>query len=169
LGTGSVHQEHTSKQLTHVAPGKLTESGIQTAKASPVYSEARKIASSKGGSKGFDLATGILSHQAGIFHLSTTRNLLPSPHDKMGFDMAMAIRIGTVAHPKPHNIPSPAAHAGHAMTLGMQTYVPERKAAIMQTIQSHPSAAAGATEAVKQVAARRESIIERILHALHIR
>jgi hypothetical protein len=169
LGTGIVHQEHTAVQLTHAVPNKLAESGIQTAKASPVYGEARKIASSKGGSKGFDLATGVLAHQAGIFHLSTTRNLLPSPHDKMGFDMAMAIRIGTVAHPKPHNIATPAAHAGHAMTLGMQTYVPERKAAIMQTLQGHPSAAAGATEAVKQVAARRESIIERILHALHIR
>ncbi len=169
LGTGIVHQEHTAIQLTHVAHGKLTESGIQTAKASPVYSEARKIASSKGGSKGFDLATGVLSHQAGIFHLSTARNLLANPHDKMGFDMAMATRIGTVAHPKPANIASPAAHAGHAMTLGMQTYVPERKVAMMQTIQSHPSAAAGATEAVKQVAAKRAGIIERILIALHLR
>jgi len=169
LGTGIVYQARTTTQLKSVAHGKLTESGIQTAKASPVYSEARKVAASKGGSKGFDLATGVLSHQAGIFHLSTTRNMLTSPHDKMGFDMAMATRIGTVAHPKPRNIQSPAAHAGHAMTLGMQTYVPERKAAMMKTIQTHPSAAAGATEAVKQVAARRESIIERILTALHIR
>jgi hypothetical protein len=169
LGTGIVQQERTRTQLTRVAPGKLTESGIQTAKASPVYNEARKVATSKGGSRGFDLGTGVLSHQAGIFHLSVVRNQLTAPHDKMGFDMAMATRIGTVAHPKPHNIPSPAAHAGHAMTLGMQTYVPERKAAMMKTIQSNPSAAVGATVAVKEVAARRDSIIERILKALHLR
>jgi hypothetical protein len=169
LGTGIVHQEHTAHQLIHVVPGKLAETGIQLSKASPVYGEARKIATSKGGSKGFDLATGILSHQAGIFHLSTARNTLPSPHDKMGFDMAMATRIGTVAHPKPHAIQTPAAHAGHAMTLGMQTYVPERKAAMMQSIQGHPGAAAGATQAVKQVVEKRSGIIERILTALHLR
>jgi hypothetical protein len=169
MGTGIVHQSHTAAQLVKVVPGKLAEAGIQTTKASPVYGEARKIASTKGGSKGFDLATGILSHQAGIFHLSTARNLLKSPNDKMGFDMAMATRIGTVAHPKPRNIPSPAAHAGHAITLGMQTYVPERKAAMMATLQSNPSAAAGATAAVKEVAASREGIIPRILRALHLR
>lgn len=168
LGTGVVHQEHTAVQLIHVAPGKLAETGIQFSKASPVFGEARKIASTKGGSKGFDIATGILSHQAGIFHLATVRNTLTTPHDKMGFDMAMAARIGTVAHPKPHAIHTPAAHAGHAITLGMQTYVPERKAAMMQTLQGHPSAAAGATQAVKEVAEKRSSIIERILHALHL-
>lgn len=169
MGTGIVHQSRTKTQLTQAAPRKLAEAGIQTAKASPVYGEARKIAASKGGSKGFDLATGVLSHQAGIFHVSTARNLLTTPSDKMGFDMAMATRIGTVTHPKPRNIPSPAAHAGHAMTLGMQTYVPERKVAMMKTLQSNPSAAAGATAAIKEVAASREGIIPRILKALHLR
>lgn len=169
LGTGVVHQAHTAHQLTHGAAGKLVETGIQLSKTSPVFGEARKIAASKGGSKGFDVATGILSHKAGIFHLSTVRNTLQTPHDKMGFDMAMATRIGTVAHPKPHAVPSPAAHAGHAITLGMQTYVPERKVAIMQTIQAHPSAAVGATVAVKQVAENRQGIIERILKALRLR
>lgn len=169
LGTGLVHQEHTATQLIHVAPGRLSETGIQMAKASPIFGEARKIAASKSGSKGFDIATGILTHRAGIFHLSTVRNTLQSPNDKMGFDMAMAVRIGAVAHPKPHAIQSPASHAGHAMTLGMQTYVPERKAAMMQAIQVHPSAAVGATLAVKQVAEKRNSIVERILQALHIR
>lgn len=168
LGTGVVHQAATATQLTKVVPGKLVETGIQVAKASPVFGEARKIASSKGGSKGFDIATGILSHQAGIFHLSTVRNTLTTPHDKMGFDMAMATRIGTVSNPKPRQVPSPAAHAGHAITLGMQTYVPERKAAIMSTLQTHPSAAVGATVAVKEVAAKRTGFIERILHALHL-
>lgn len=169
MGTGIVHQSRTATQLTQAAPRKLAEAGIQTAKASPVYGEARKIAASKGGSKGFDLATGVLSHQAGIFHVATARNLLKVPADKMGFDMAMATRIGTVTHPKPRNIPSPAAHAGHAMTLGMQTYVPERKVAMMKTLQSNPGAAAGATAAIKEVAASRQGIIERILKALHLR
>ncbi|HEX6826572.1 MAG TPA: hypothetical protein VF077_09690 [Nitrospiraceae bacterium] len=169
LGTGLVHQGRTAVQLTKAIPGKLVESGIQLGKTSPIFGEARKIATSKGGSRGFDIATGILSHQAGIFHLSTVRNSLTSPSDKMGFDMAMATRIGAVSHPKPTNIKSPAAHAGLAMTLGMQTYVPERKVAMMATIQGNPGAAAGATEAVKQVAAKREGIIQRILRALHLR
>lgn len=168
LGTGIVHQHRTAGQLIRVAPGKLAETGIQMSKASPVFGEARKIASTKGGSKGFDIGTGVLSHQAGIFHLATVRNTLKSPHDKMGFDMAMATRIGTVSHPKPSAIPSAAAHAGLAITLGMQTYVPGRKAAMMQTIQSRPSAAVGATVAIKQVAQKRSGIIERIRKALRL-
>jgi hypothetical protein len=169
MGTGIVHQSRTKTQLTQAAPRKLAEAGIQTAKASPIYGEARKIAAAKGGSKGFDLATGVLSHQAGVFHIATARNLLKTPNDKMGFDMAMATRIGTVTHPKPRNITSAAADAGHAMTLGMQTYVPERKVAMMKTIQANPSAAAGASAAIKEVAATRQGIIERILRALKLR
>lgn len=169
LGTGLVKQEKTAVQLIKAIPGKLAETGIQTAKASPVFGEARKIAASKGGSKGFDLATGILSHQAGIFHIATARNGLVTPADKMGFDMAMATRIGTVTHPKPADIKSPAAHAGMAMTLGMQTYVPERKTAMMATIQAQPGAAAGATAAVRLVTAEREGLLRRILRALGIK
>jgi hypothetical protein len=167
LGAGGIMQDHRALQLTKAIPGKLVETGVQTAKTSPLFAEARKIAASKNGTKGFDIATGLLSHQAGVFDVSTVRNALVSPADKMGFDMAAATRIGAVAHPKPPTL-SAAAHAGHAITLGMQTYVPDRKAAIMTTLQAHPSAAAGATAAVKQVAEQRDSVVEKILKALHI-
>lgn len=167
LGAGNIMQDARHIQLTKAIPGKLVETGVQMSKASPLFGEARKIAASKNGSKGFDIATGLLSHQAGVFDLATVRNAIPSPADKMGFDMAAATRIGAVAHPKPKTL-SPAAHAGHAITLGMQSYVPDRKAAIMTTIQAHPSAAAGATAAVKQVAEQRDSVLEKILQALGI-
>jgi hypothetical protein len=167
LGTGLINQTHQEHQLTKVIPGKLVESGLQLAKSAPLFTEARKIAASKGGSHGFDMASGLLQQQAGVYHVATVRNMLSNPADKLGFDMAAAARIGAVAHPKPNTL-SPAAHAGHAITLGMQSYVPDRKAAMMQTIQAHPSAAAGAAAAVKQVAEHRDSFVEKVLKILHI-
>ena len=52
---------------------------------------------------------------------------------------------------------SPAAHAGYVISLGMQSHEPDDKMAIMQTIQQNPSASVGATVAVKEIAATRDS------------
>jgi hypothetical protein len=166
LGSGVVYQEQRKVQLTKVT-GKLTESGIQLAKTSPLFAEARKLASGKGGTQGFDHATGLLQQQVGAFDIAHVRDGL-NPANKIGFDMALSTRIGAVANPKPPTL-SPAAHAGHAISLGMQSYVPERKAVIMQTIQTNPSATVGATVAVKEVAVSRESWLVRLLKALGIK
>jgi len=79
----------------------------------------------------------------------------------------LAVRIGAVANPKPDTL-SAAAHAGHAITLGMQSYVPDRKAVLMQTVQTNPSATVGATVAIKEVAVSRESWLAKLLKALGI-
>lgn len=163
LGSGSVFQGKRKQSLAKVS-GKLAESGIQLAKTSPVFTEARKLAATKGSSKGFDLGSGLLQQQVGTFDVATVRDSLPAAQ-KLGFDMALATRIGVVANPKPPTL-SPAAHAGHAIALGMQSYVPERKAALMQTIQANPSAAVGATVAVKEVAAVRANWFTKLLKAL---
>jgi hypothetical protein len=156
LGSGTIAQVRSAEQLTKVVPGKLIESGIQQAKANPMFAEARKLAGSKGGFNGFDIGTGLTQHQAGVFAVSTVRNSLSNPNDKLGFDMACAAMVGAVCNPRPADL-SATAHAGQAITLGMQGYEPAKKQAIMATIQTLPSAAVGATIAVKQVAARRDT------------
>lgn len=160
LGAGKVFQSVRGPAVLKVT-GKLIESGVQLAKASPVIAEARKLASTQGATQGFDHATGLLQQQVGLHDITVVRNALPA-NQKIGFDMAVAVRVGAVANPKPPTT-SPAAHAGNAIALGMQSYEPDKKAAIMSTVQSNPSAAVGATVAVKQVAANRESFIVKIL------
>lgn len=166
LGSGVVVQEQRKTQINKVA-GKLSESGIQIAKADPLFGEARKIASTKNATKGFDLASGLLQQQVGLGDVATARNGLDATQ-KIGFDIAAAVRVGAVSNPKPATV-SPAAHAGHAITLGMQSYTPAQKVAIMQTVQTNPSAAVGATVAVKEVATAREPWIVRVLKALGLR
>ncbi|VVB55254.1 Uncharacterised protein [uncultured archaeon] len=165
LGSGVVYQSHRGIHLGKVT-GKLVESGVQLSKTSPLFAEARKLAAAKNATKGFDLATGLLQQQVGAFDVAKARDSL-DPVQKLGFDIACSVRVGAVANPKPPNI-SAAAHAGHAITLGMQSYTPEKKAVMMQTVQSNPSATVGATVAVKEVVANRESIIIKILKALHL-
>ena len=165
LGSGVFIQEHRRTQLTK-ASGKLTESGIQLSKTSPLFGEARKIAATKNATKGFDQATGLLQQQVGAGDISHVRDSLDTTQ-KIGFDLALAVRIGAVANPKPDTL-SAAAHAGHAITLGMQSYVPDRKAVLMQTVQTNPSATVGATVAIKEVAVSRESWLAKLLKALGI-
>jgi hypothetical protein len=50
----------------------------------------------------------------------------------------------------------------------MQSYVPDRKAVLMQTVQTNPSATVGATVAIKEVAVSRESWLAKLLKALGI-
>lgn len=166
LGSGTLVQRQRKTSISKVA-GKLTESGIQLAKTSPLFGEARKIAATKGATKGFDIANGLLQQQVGVFDVATVRNGLDATQ-KLGFDLAAATRIGAVSNPKPATL-SPAAHAGQAITLGMQSYTPTRKVAIMQTVETNPSAAAGATVAVKQVAQKREHWFARLIKALRLK
>lgn len=135
--------------------GKLVESGIQLAKSVPAIGEARKLAGA--GSKGFDLAHGLLSQKATLFDVAHIRNGITHPADKMGFDMALATRIGLVSHPPRHDL-SPAASAGRAIAHGMQGMAdPEHKKILMQHVQASPSATVGAKVAVAHIVAKRES------------
>lgn len=167
LGSGRIIQNQRGKALIKVT-GKLSESGLQVSRASPVFAEARKIVGPTRGVKGFDIGVGLTQQQIGVFDVATVRNSLKTPADKMGFDIALSTKIGVVANPKPPNV-SAAAHAGNAITLGMQGYTPERKMAIMKAIEVSPSATVGATVAVKQVATKRDNWIARVLKALGLR
>jgi hypothetical protein len=168
LGTGMVTQARKAVQLVDRVPGKLIESGVQLAKASPVFGAARKIAATQGGTRGFDLAAGLTQHQAKVFDIATARNSLPNAVDKLGFDLACATRIGAVTNPRP-NTKSAEAHAGHAITMGMQGYVPTKKQVLMSTVERLPPAAAGATAAVKEVAKLRSSVVNQVLRASRIK
>jgi hypothetical protein len=92
----------------------------------------------------------------------TARNSL-EPSQQHGFDLAAATRIGTVANPMPKMV-SPAAHAGYAISLGFRSHTPNEKMNMMRTIQQNPSAAVGATIAVKEVAA--DNWFVRLLRAI---
>jgi hypothetical protein len=168
LGTGVVTQARKAEQLVQKVPGKLIESGVELAKAHPLFGAARKIAATQGGTRGFDLAAGLTQHQAKIFDITTARNSLPNAVDKIGFDLACATRIGAVTNPKPLT-KSAEAHAGHAITMGMQGYVPGKKQVLMTAVSKIPPAAAGATAAVKEVAQLRASPIQQALRAMHIK
>jgi hypothetical protein len=144
-----------------VIPNKMVESGIQLAKAMPVVTEARKLVAAQS-LRGFDLASGLLGQHSHLFDVVHLRQAL-SPQDKLGFDMASSLRVGLVAHPPPKGL-SPTAHAGHAMTMGMQGMkVAANKQIIMIAIKKSPSAAIGAAQAVKQIATVRENWLIRFL------
>jgi hypothetical protein len=166
LGSGVVFQAQRANQIPKIT-GKLRESGIQLAKSSPMFTAARKLATAKGATEGFDIGSGLLEQQIGTFDLGAVRNSLDA-NQKLGFDMAAAARVGAVTNPKPPTL-SPAAHAGNAITLGMQSYEPDKKAVIMQTIQSDPSATVGAKVAITTVAAKREHWLRRVIKALGLR
>jgi hypothetical protein len=161
LATGVVAQARKADQIVQRIPGKLIESGIQLAKADPLFGAARKIAATQGGTRGFDLASGLTQHQAKVFDVTTARNSLSTAVDKLGFDLACATRVGAVSNPKP-DTRSAEAHAGYAITKGMQGYVPNKKQVIMSNVEKLPPAAAGATAAIKEVAKARSSILSAI-------
>jgi hypothetical protein len=132
--------------------GKLIESGIQLGKSLPVVGEARKLVGS--GTRGFDLGHGLLSQKARLFDIMHTRSTLSSPHDLKGFDMALATRIGLVAHPT-HPQLSPAAAAGRAITHGVNGMARhDDRAEILTTLKNHPSASVGARVAEKHIVAQ---------------
>lgn len=165
LGTGVVTQARKAVQITQRVPGKLVESGVQLAKAHPLFGAARKIAASQGGTRGFDLASGLTQHQANVFDVTTARNSLSSAVDKLGFDLACATRVGAVSNPKPPTR-SPEAHAGYAITKGMQGYTAGKKQVLMANIERVAPAAAGATAAVKEVADARSGIVHQVFRAI---
>lgn len=165
LGTGVVAQARKAEQIVQKVPGKLIESGVQLAKAHPLFGAARKIAASQGGTRGFDLASGLTQHQAKVFDVTTARNSLPSAVDKLGFDLACATRVGAVSNPKP-DTRSPEAHAGYAITKGMQGYTANKKQVLMANVEKMAPAAAGATAAVKEVAKARSGVVNQVLRAI---
>ena len=164
MGTAVVKQGDKIIQLTGPAMNKLIESGIQLAHTLPAVDAARKLAGA--GTRGFDLGQGLLQQKASLFDIVHYRTMLKGD-DLKGFDIAVAAKVGMVTHP-PNPTLSPAARAGHAITVGMQGAPPANKAAIMTAVQANPSATVGAKLAVAQVAANRENFLVRFLHAIGI-
>jgi len=164
MGAGVVGQIRHANQLTHVVPGKLVQAGVELAKAVPAIGAARKLAGQ--GVHGFDLAAGLSSSRAHLFDVHHVRSGLTGA-DKQGFDMALSVRIGVVAHPTVGHL-SAAAQAGFALTLGMQGHLREDKIAIMQAIVASPSAKVGAEHAVKHIQARRGEFVHRVMLALKL-
>lgn len=146
------------------AAGKYAESGIQVAKSLPTVAEARKLA--VGGTKGFDIGQGIMNQRARLFDIVATRGGLTNPKDKMGFDMALASRIGMVANGADKKLTTPA-QAGRVITLGMQGMRSQtNKKIIMKHVVQNPSSTVGAKTAFTQIAARREAWPIRVVKTL---
>ena len=165
LGTGAVHQAHAAVELaTPAVVNKLIESGIQAGKSEPAIAEARKLVGA--GTRGFDLGIGVTNSKSNLFSISHLREQLSGP-DKMGFDMALAAKVGLVTQPIPKGM-SAAAVAGHAVTHGMQGSDPSNKQAMMAAVKASPSASVGASHAVKNISVAREHWIHKVARALRL-
>lgn len=165
LGTAAAHQTHAAVELaTPTVVNKLIESGIQAGKAEPAIAAARKLVGT--GTRGFDLGIGVTNAKSNLFSVSNLREQLSGP-DKMGFDMALAAKVGLVTQPIPKGM-SAAAVAGHAVTHGMQGSDPSNNQAIMAAVKASPSASVGASHAVKTIAVAREHWIHKVARALHL-
>jgi hypothetical protein len=163
-GNAVVQQNKRLDQLTHGLSGKLIQAGIDLAKANPTVAEARKLAGQ--GTRGFDTASGLVSQKATLFDITAMRNTF-SGADQTGYDMAMALRNGLVAHPPASNL-SEAGQASYAITKGIQGHNVQSKQAIVKVLGLHPSSSVGAVQAIKEIAAERDTWWHRILRALHL-
>lgn len=194
VGTAAQEQANQATQLLSTLPGKLTQTGIDLSKTLPEVGAARDMVaglsnsttsvtqaigmswgfganppavSSTTGVAGFDIGAGLLSHEIKPFHFHTIRNSL-SPIDQRGFDMAVNLKVGLVAHPTPANL-SPAARAGHAITMGMQGGNSESNAAVMSAVAQHPGGVVGAKVALKRIARKGEGWFTRLLRGIGLK
>jgi len=165
LGTAAVAQGHRAAELMSPAVlNKLVESGIQASKAVPAIGEARKLAGA--GTRGFDIAQGLLGQRSKTFDLIHIRESLTNPADQKGFDMGMAARIGLVTQP-PRGTLSPGAQAGRAIAHGIQGMPhPENQKSILGTLHANASASVGAKLAASQSAMAKEPWYVRMMHSL---
>jgi hypothetical protein len=148
LGNGVVQQARRVEQLVSgTFQTKVIDLGRQLAQKTPAFDAARKLVAS-GELRGFDIGSGLLSQQAQLFDVSTLRNHLKDVERK-GFDTAMALRTGLVAHP-PLTTLNPATQAAHAITLGLGTQTPANRTAIIATLSAHVDARAGVQQALMQ-------------------
>jgi hypothetical protein len=165
IGTATVLQAKRAAELVS-APvlNKLTESGIQASKAVPAIAEARKLAGA--GTKGFDLAQGILGQRSKTFDILHLRETLKTPADQKGFDMALATKIGLVTQPARGTL-SPGAQAGRAIAQGIQGMPhPGNQASILGTLHANASASVGAKLAANQSAMAKEPWYIKLMHSL---
>lgn len=114
----------------------------------PAVSAARKLV--KQGTKGFDLATGLLAHPLNTFDVVHVRNKL-SPHNKLGFDTAVALHTGLVSKPIAKTL-GPTAQAANAITLGSQGMKKaNRNVLISNVAKSSANATVGVKKAVSDI------------------
>jgi len=148
LGNGVVQQARRVEQIVGSGfQSKMLDLGKQLAQKTPAVDAARKLVAS-GELRGFDLGSGLLSQKAELFDVSSMRNALKDVERK-GFDTAMALRSGLVAHPPPPHI-DPKAQAAHAITLGLGPQAPANRAAIMATLAADAAAKAGMQKALER-------------------
>jgi hypothetical protein len=147
VGTGVVQQARRVEQIMGSQfQGKILDLGKALAAQTPAVDAARKLVAS-GELRGFDLGSGLLSQKAELFDVSSLRNGLKDLERK-GFDTAMALRSGLVAHPVPTHL-DPLAQAGHAIALGLAPQTPANRAAITATISANPFARSGVQAALQ--------------------
>jgi hypothetical protein len=123
--------------------------GLQRESTDPVAAHGRLLAGV--GTRGFDIGIGATMNKISAGNLTIIRNQL-SPADQKGFDMALALHIGSQVHPPPPPGTDAMASAGYNMTRGMGGAPGDAKASMMGNIAGHPGARPGAVAAVKAIA-----------------
>ena len=173
LATGSaVVQQHARAAGLDKVPNKLAEAGKQSARSLPIIGAARKMV--KDGSKGFDVATGLLAHPLNAFDVVHVREKL-APKDKLGFDTAVALHTGMVTRPIAKQL-GPTAQAGNAIALGSKGMPKGNQKVLIANVEKSANARVGIQKAVKTLAKEKSktinpnaNIIARVFYTLGFR
>jgi len=149
IGNGVVQQARRVEQLVSKGFGdKIIDVGRKFAQQVPAVAHARTLVDA-GGMRGFDIGAGLMQNKAKLFDVSSMRNALKDVERK-GFDTALALHIGLVAHPVATHLP-PAAAAAKAITLGAAANHPANRAEITRTIVAKSPEALRGVQAALEV------------------
>lgn len=152
---GTHVQSVTAPQLAPGGPvlGKLMAQGQTLVQTDEVLKSAYQTL--KDGKIGFQVGAALGRKQCNTHQVMAIRSGLESA-DKRGFDIALSIHVGRVAHPPPKHILGKKAKAGYYATLGMQGAPDHLKMSMMSVVSSDPVMRAGAKVGIDRVVDRRE-------------
>jgi hypothetical protein len=125
----------------------LVDTGQDLIKKSAVYNQAFAIVPAVQ-KRGFMLGAAIMQ-QSGIQpqYLQALRNRL-TPEERKGYDMALALHVGSVTAPRAPKILKAKARAAYYATFGMRSANQTQKQDFVQTIKKSPQAVLGLKSAV---------------------
>jgi hypothetical protein len=164
---GTHVQTVTAPQLAPGGPvvGKLMAQGQTLVQTDEVLKGAYQALPD--GKIGFQIGAALGRKQCDTHQVISIRKGL-APADKRGFDLALSIHVGRVAHPAPKRILGHKAKAGYYATLGMQGAPPNLKMSMMSVVASDPVMRAGAKVGVDRVVDRRDSWWNKVRRYLNV-
>jgi hypothetical protein len=166
IAKGEQIQRTVMKNITPSFIKKLAADGSRVVSRVPVFKAGGTVLKAPGVKIGFQVGANVVSKAARPAEIAAVRARL-QPAQKRGFDIALSTATGMASKPAP-KMP-PREQFAFFATHGMKGNTPDRKAAMMKTIAVDNSTRAGATAAIKQVAAERMGLWRKIKKFLGIK